>query len=99
MLLLPAFITAYRFQGKTYQIVINGQTGKVASDKPVAWTKVWLIVAAAIAPGLIVASLALALAVAGHNSGGYFIAGAFLFIVGALSAVWVIQQALQAGEA
>lgn len=99
LLLLPAFITTYRFQGKTYQIVINGQTGKVAGDKPVAWAKVWLIVAAAIAPGLIVAGLALVLAIAGYRSGGYFFAGGLVLIVGALCAVWVIQQAMQAGEA
>lgn len=98
LVLLPTFITAYRFQDKTYQLMINGQTGKVAGDKPVAWTRVWLLVAAAISPGLVIAALALALASAGYNAGGYFFAGALAFIVGALCAVWVIGQAMKAGE-
>jgi hypothetical protein len=34
--------------------MINGQTGVIAGQRPVDWTKVWLAVAALLAPGLIV---------------------------------------------
>lgn len=33
-LLLPLWIGEYRFQGKNYRVLVNGQTGKVAGEKP-----------------------------------------------------------------
>jgi hypothetical protein len=37
-LLLPVWIGSYRFGGKGYQIVVNGQTGEVEGDRPYsAW--------------------------------------------------------------
>lgn len=97
LLLLPVFIATYRFQDKTYQLVINGQTGKVAGDKPVAWRRVWAIVAALVTPGLLLAALGLLLARSG--SGALFFVGGFLFIIGAVIAVALIQRAMRAGEA
>lgn len=97
LLLLPVYIAAYRFQDKTYQLVINGQTGKVAGDKPVAWNKVWLIAAALTAPGLLLAGLGLLLAARGFAP--IFFIGGFLFIVGAILAIILIQKAMDAGEA
>ena len=42
-LLMPVWIGSYRFGGKPYQIVVNGQTGEVEGDRP--WSK-WKIVLA-----------------------------------------------------
>ena len=42
-LLMPVWIGSYRFAGKPYQIVVNGQTGEVEGDRP--WSK-WKIVLA-----------------------------------------------------
>ena len=39
-LLMPVWIGSYRFGGKPYQIVVNGQTGEVEGDRP--WSK-WKI--------------------------------------------------------
>lgn len=33
--LLPVYLSAYNYDGKVYQIVVNGQTGKVAGIRPV----------------------------------------------------------------
>ena len=33
-LLMPVWIGSYRFGGKPYQIVVNGQTGEVEGDRP-----------------------------------------------------------------
>ncbi|MCB1395119.1 MAG: primosomal protein N' (replication factor Y) - superfamily II helicase [Rhodobacter sp.] len=33
-LLLPLWMAAYRYQGKTYRFVVNGQTGKVQGERP-----------------------------------------------------------------
>lgn len=44
--LLPVWISAYRFRNKTYRFLVNGQTGEVAGESPVSWQKVtWLVVA------------------------------------------------------
>jgi hypothetical protein len=49
-LLMPVWIGAYRFGGKPYQIVVNGQSGEVEGDRP--WSA-WKIALAVVA-GLIV---------------------------------------------
>lgn len=43
--LLPVWISAYRFKNKTYRFIVNGQTGEVAGESPLSWQKVtWLVV-------------------------------------------------------
>lgn len=41
-LLLPVYAGAYRFKGKTYQIVINGRSGEVQGGRPYSWIKILL---------------------------------------------------------
>ena len=41
--LLPVWLSAYRFGDKTYRFLVNGQTGDVAGESPVSWQKVTLI--------------------------------------------------------
>ncbi len=48
--LLPAYISTYRYEQQTYQVMVNGQTGTVTGQRPVDWTKVWLAIAAMLAP-------------------------------------------------
>jgi DNA-directed RNA polymerase subunit RPC12/RpoP len=43
-LLLPVYAGAYQFNGKTFQIVINGRTGEVQGDRPYSWIKITLLV-------------------------------------------------------
>ncbi|HXE73269.1 MAG TPA: zinc ribbon domain-containing protein [Candidatus Nitrosotenuis sp.] len=38
--LLPLWIAAYRYQGKPYRFMVNGQTGKVSGEAPLSWWKV-----------------------------------------------------------
>ena len=45
--LLPVWLGAYSYGGKVYQVLINGQTGKVAGDKPVDQVKVAAVIAGA----------------------------------------------------
>jgi DNA-directed RNA polymerase subunit RPC12/RpoP len=42
-LLLPIWMAAYRYQGKSYRFIVNGQTGKVQGERP--WSK-WKIAGA-----------------------------------------------------
>jgi DNA-directed RNA polymerase subunit RPC12/RpoP len=60
-LLLPVYLAAYRFEEKVYQVMVNGQTGVVAGQKPVAWWKIWLAVAALVGPGLLIGLVGLGL--------------------------------------
>ncbi len=50
-ILLPVWLAAYKYQGKTYRFVVNGRTGRVQGERP--WSA-WKI-AVAIVLGLIVA--------------------------------------------
>ncbi len=63
--LLPVYVAAYLFEGKTYQVMVNGQTGTVAGQKPVAWWKVWLAIGLLLAPGLLLGLVGLILTAAG----------------------------------
>jgi len=42
--LLPVWISAYRFRDKTYRFLVNGQTGEVAGESPLSWQRVTLLV-------------------------------------------------------
>ena len=43
-IILPVWLSSYQFGGKTYHFSINGQTGKLAGDKPYSWVKITLAV-------------------------------------------------------
>ncbi len=38
--LLPVWVTAYRFNDKAYRIVINARTGEVQGERPYSWVKI-----------------------------------------------------------
>lgn len=52
--LLPVWVAAYKFRGKSYRIVVNGQTGRVEGERP--WS-IWKL-GAAVLCGLIAATIA-----------------------------------------
>lgn len=43
-LLLPVYVGAYRFNGKVYQLVINGRTGEVQGERPYSFWKIFFFV-------------------------------------------------------
>ncbi len=53
--LLPVWMAAYKYRGKTYRFVINGQSGRVQGERPYSAAKIALAVALAL---LIVAGAA-----------------------------------------
>jgi hypothetical protein len=54
-ILLPVWLAAYRYRGKVYQILINGQTGEVEGARPYSWIKIALAsLAAAIVAGVVI---------------------------------------------
>ena len=44
--LLPCWISAYRYHDKPYRFLVNGQTGEVSGQSPYSWIKVTLLVIA-----------------------------------------------------
>lgn len=39
-ILLPVYISAYRFKGKAYRFLVNGQSGKVRGERPYSFWKI-----------------------------------------------------------
>ncbi|MEL6702809.1 MAG: hypothetical protein AAF089_01020 [Bacteroidota bacterium] len=42
--LLPLWISAYRFDGKTYRFLVNARTGEVTGDRPYSKVKIGLVI-------------------------------------------------------
>ncbi len=93
-ILLPVYVTAYKFENKTFQVMLNGQTGKISGQKPVAWGKIWLAVAAMLSPGLCLALLGLPLLLAGGIGIVPLILGLILFILGMFGAFFLYTKAV-----
>jgi ribosomal protein S27E len=51
-ILLPVWLAAYKFRGKTYRFVVNGRTGRVQGERPYSAVKI----AIAVGLGLLVAA-------------------------------------------
>ena len=91
--LLPVYLAAYKFEGKVYQVMLNGQTGAIAGQKPVAWWKIWLAVAAMLTPGLCLGLLGLPLLLAGGIGLIPLILGVFALAAGLAGAFFLYRKA------
>jgi hypothetical protein len=76
--LLPVWVTAYKFEGKTWQIMVDGASGVVHGQKPVVWARVWLAIAAMVAPGLCAGVIGVPLALVGVGVPIVVVAGVLL---------------------
>ncbi|MCV2880582.1 TFIIB-type zinc finger domain-containing protein [Actibacterium sp. XHP0104] len=53
-ILLPVWLAAYKYRGKTYRFVVNGRTGRVQGERPwSAWKIALAVVAGAIVAGIV----------------------------------------------
>ncbi len=50
--LLPIWISAYKYQDKVYRFMINGRTGEVRGERPYSWIKIILTILAVIGIGV-----------------------------------------------
>lgn len=57
-ILLPVWLAVYRYNGKTFQILVNGRTGTVAGDRPYSIWKITGLVIAIICAILVIALIA-----------------------------------------
>jgi len=85
--LMPVYVAAYAYDGETYQVLVNGQTGAIAGQRPVDWTKVWLAVGGMLAPGVLLGLMGVLASVLGAvlpptlASGGLVVAVALVLLV------------------
>lgn len=87
--LLPVWIVAYRFGNQSHQVLVNGQTGKLAGRKPVAWSRVWGAALMWLAPGLLTALFG---SLFGDGSGAGLL-GILLFGAGLFGAARIFKKA------
>nr|MDD6334983.1 TFIIB-type zinc ribbon-containing protein [bacterium] len=48
-MILPLWMSSFRYKNKTYRFLVNGQTGKVGGKAPISWLRVLLAVAVGLA--------------------------------------------------
>jgi DNA-directed RNA polymerase subunit RPC12/RpoP len=60
-ILMPIWVSAYRYRGKVYRFLVNGRTGEISGERP--WS-VWKIAMAVVA-GLVVIGMIIAIAAGG----------------------------------
>ncbi len=56
-ILVPIWLTSYTYGAKSFQVVVNGYTGKMAGEHPLSWLKISLAVLAALIVIFIIVSL------------------------------------------
>jgi DNA-directed RNA polymerase subunit RPC12/RpoP len=81
--LVPLYLAAYRHEDQSYQVMINGQTGTIAGQRPVDWTKVWLAIAGMLAPGILLGLLGVLATGLGFVLAPSLAAGALLLVIAA----------------
>jgi DNA-directed RNA polymerase subunit RPC12/RpoP len=57
--LLPIYVLSYRYQDKVYRFLLNGQTGKLAGDKPISGQRIALLILAILVVILAIGLMAL----------------------------------------
>lgn len=95
--LLPVYLTTYRYGDKAYHVMVNGQTGTVAGQKPVAWLRVWLAILAVLAPAILGGLLGLVTLPLGLGAVILPIA-LVLFVIGLIVSAYFIVQASAADD-
>lgn len=98
-ILLPVYIAIYHYQGERYQVMINGQTGKIAGQRPADWVKVWLVVLAIMSPSLLLGLVGVILLLLG-GIGFPFLAVAFvLALFGIVLSFHLVKKAQELDDA
>jgi hypothetical protein len=91
--LLPVYLNTYSLEGKVFQVMINGQTGTISGQRPVDWTKVWLVIALLLSPGILLGLLGLVTMIFGGLGVAVGGCGLFLLIVGVVVSAVILVQA------
>ncbi|MBN1921859.1 MAG: hypothetical protein JW892_11475 [Anaerolineae bacterium] len=96
-ILAPVYVAVYQYQGQPYQVMINGQSGEISGQRPVDWTKVWLAIAALLAPGIIASLIGVLTLVLGIGV-VVGIIGLILLLIGGGISFYIYKQAEEMGH-
>jgi hypothetical protein len=96
-ILAPLYINIYHYYNEPYQLLINGQTGEIAGQRPVDWRKIGLVLAALILPGILLFLLLYFAFPEAYGRGGGFLSFA-IFAVGLFTAIYIALQAQKLDE-
>jgi len=99
-ILLPFYLSSYQYRQKSYQVLVNGQTGAISGQRPVGWIKVFLIIFLVMVPAFSagVAGI-IQVKVYQAEQSGWFCLGFVFFLVGAVVALKLLAEALQLDDA
>ncbi len=95
-ILLPLYLATYRYGDKVFQVMVNGQTGVIAGQRPVDWRKVGWTLAGTFLPALLFALVAAVLLANNYDIGGLFGLLAGVSLIGWL--VFVFDTLRKAGK-
>ena len=56
-ILVPVWLLAYNYGARTFQVLVNGYTGRIAGEQPYSWVKIALAVLAVLIVLMIIAWL------------------------------------------
>jgi hypothetical protein len=91
-ILLPMYINTYYFENTPFQMLMNGQTGTIAGQRPADWRKIGLLSAGLILPGILLFLFFLFFLPDVFGSGGGFCSFA-IFFAGLMIAVAIALRA------
>ena len=103
-ILLPVYVSAYQYNDgrnglKTYQMLINGQTGSISGQRPADWTKVWLAIAALLVPGLLLGCTGLVTLVFGGLGVAIGVVGFIVLLIGGGISFFIYKKADEMDDA
>lgn len=91
--LLPVWVSAYRFGDRVWVVLVNGQTGAIEGQKPVVWWRVYAAILVSMAPAVCSGIAGIPLSVVGVGI-PLLIVAFVLMVFGIVVSVWVWQTAV-----
>ena len=88
--LLPVYLASFKYGEKVFQVMVNGQNGKLAGQKPVSWQTIILVVAALLSPGILLSLLGLVLVLAAGIGMIPLTIGIVLFVIGLVTSIILV---------
>ena len=84
-ILLPVYLNTYSYENKSFQMMINAQTGAISGQRPVDWQKIWIAIALILSPGIISGLIGLVTILFGGIGVIFGTMGFFLLLIGAVA--------------
>lgn len=97
--LLPVYVSAYTFRGRTFRVLVNGQTGELQGQKPVVWWRIYALIPLFLLPGVCSGVAGIPFVFAGGAGVLILIAAVILLGTGLLFSGLLVQTANEAEAA